>query len=678
MKIPILKTWLATVFVTFSTAIFAQDVPKNIYELYKITKGGCSFQDIIDNGKPLSGQAGGSGGSPDWPEPKVSASENIDDVLIKYREYLKQHPFEPVSVLKLENGNELFLEANLWGLRTSTGNILQKPQFQYIEPVNDKLRAFRNGACEYLDGLTGKSLFPQPYLFIKEIAKDEYLVRTKNGYGLIKDGKSVIESKHRSINLTKTGNRVYYIINNSFAILDDLRTRVLPGMGITYLDNEYVLTSENIIDIKRRKKLICEEKQFYLSLLNRNPAIFSIKRSGENYSFMIDINGNLLSTQAFSNILAFTEGGLASAAVSKQDAGQTKDMYGLVNLKGGWVLQPEYKWINTLYKYWWAKTFQGQELFFHLDGKPVVTEKNHLKKYSSVKPFSNDFAIGFAQTGDKTKKEIINITTGKVVRKNVPYESVSTVNLEQMPCQKPRYIAASKEGEQVLDEDLVPITPLRKRYVYAGKNFESTNFPSSGKTVTLFDCNGKALAFDVNGKKEDTFKNINIVNDSILYACLANGTPCWRFGNGKTQVLDKEIGNIIPFGIKDLYRVASTYPEHKGVINSKGETIIPMQLKTFTTIARHTGATTFETFGGSAGLLDNQGNLVNNKLYKEVRLLVFDLYLVKNNDKYGVINHQGREVLPLRYQKIHWSDGIFTAKDGTKDLLFDITGKLLE
>ena len=54
MKIPILKTWLATVFVTFSTAIFAQDVPKNIYELYKITKGGCSFQDIIDNGKPLS------------------------------------------------------------------------------------------------------------------------------------------------------------------------------------------------------------------------------------------------------------------------------------------------------------------------------------------------------------------------------------------------------------------------------------------------------------------------------------------------------------------------------------------------------------------------------------------------------------------------------------------------
>lgn len=675
MKLTIQKALLIAISVLFHVAIFAQNAPKNIYELYSITKGGCDFQEIVPS-QQLYGQGGGVPSS--WPEPNATASENLDSMLLKYREYLNRHPIEPASVRKLKNGNELFPEGNLWGLRGPTGNVLQKPQFQYIEPVNDKLRVFHDGACQYLDGLTGKPLLSQSYLYIKDIGKNEYLVRTKEGYGIVKDGKTVLENKYRRINIERTGNRAYYVIDNSFALLDDLKTKVLPGLGITYLGNEHVMTSENIIDIKGKKKLICEDQQFYFELLNKEPAVFSIKRNAENYLFMINLKGKLLSTQAFTGISHFFEGGLAIASVSKQDAGQVKNMYGLVNLKGEWVLNPEFQWISAQYKYWLAKTPQGQELTFHLDGKPAITEKNHLKKYDSIKPISNDFAIGSAKSGDKTQKDIVKLMTGKAIRENVEYESVSTVNLEKLPCQKQRYIAVSKEGEQVLDENFMPVTPFRKRYFYAGNNFEGADFPPAGKTSTFFDCNGKPLAFDINGKKEDTFKGIKIVNDSIVYAFLGDGRSYWLFGNGKIKVLEKEIGNITPFGIKDLYHVASAYPEHKGVINSEGESIIPMQFKTFTTIAHDTGVSLFETFGGAAGLLDSRGNLVNNQVYDEASWLVFDLYLVKINEKYGVINHRGKEVLPLRYQKIYWRDGVFTARNGTKELRFDITGKLLE
>jgi hypothetical protein len=117
MKLTIQKALLIAISVLFHVAIFAQNAPKNIYELYSITKGGCDFQEIVPS-QQLYGQGGGVPSS--WPEPNATASENLDSMLLKYREYLNRHPIEPASVRKLENGNELFPEGNLWGLRGST------------------------------------------------------------------------------------------------------------------------------------------------------------------------------------------------------------------------------------------------------------------------------------------------------------------------------------------------------------------------------------------------------------------------------------------------------------------------------------------------------------------------------------------------------------------------------
>ena len=114
-----------------------------------------------------------------------------------------------------------------------------------------------------------------------------------------------------------------------------------------------------------------------------------------------------------------------------------------------------------------------------------------------------------------------------------------------------------------------------------------------------------------------------------------------------------------------------------GIINSMGETIIPPIFKFISAFDPKTKLAKYNFDKKQKGYITVDGALLFGTKYEDTELLNYDLFKVKNNDHFGVLNKNGHEIIPVKYSKIWLNGGIIYAQLGKALKQFDLMGPLL-
>jgi len=132
---------------------------------------------------------------------------------------------------------------------------------------------------------------------------------------------------------------------------------------------------------------------------------------------------------------------------------------------------------------------------------------------------------------------------------------------------------------------------------------------------------------------------------------------------------------IYPFGLNNYLKVVPYGPNGTGLVDAKGKIIIPIKLKYLSKFDQITGVASFMTYSKAAGLINRNGDIVNNQFFEEIEMLRFNLFKVKKGKKYGVINHKGEILIPLNYDAIYKRDGLVYYKFRNQEEFYNINGK---
>ncbi len=166
---------------------------------------------------------------------------------------------------------------------------------------------------------------------------------------------------------------------------------------------------------------------------------------------------------------------------------------------------------------------------------------------------------------------------------------------------------------------------------------------------------------------EDFWRYINKDGETVLEA---NYDQCYGFWEGLASVTNSGKG--------------------MGLINLKGELVIPMDYY-FQTYMNDEGGTYFyygdKSFvkkhsNGKFGLLRNDGTEVTSFIYEGTTMYAEEhgVLIVKSGDKYGAIDLEGNELIPMEYDALslyNMSKEYTAEKDGIK-MKLDLQGNCVE
>jgi hypothetical protein len=155
--------------------------------------------------------------------------------------------------------------------------------------------------------------------------------------------------------------------------------------------------------------------------------------------------------------------------------------------------------------------------------------------------------------------------------------------------------------------------------------------------------------------------------------------------DGQTAAIDSGGKIIIPFGYQRLYFIKNEVDflgakkENKfGVINRFNETIIPFDYDSLITLefkntdlfllARKNGQWLGLNYSGTPAMDFNKFSITE---YSSIGYIDNDLFAVKKDKKYGIINTKGEVIVPLDYDYINHQQGISILNKKGKYYIFD-------
>lgn len=155
--------------------------------------------------------------------------------------------------------------------------------------------------------------------------------------------------------------------------------------------------------------------------------------------------------------------------------------------------------------------------------------------------------------------------------------------------------------------------------------------------------------------------------------------------NGKHGVIDKDGKNIIPLGKYDYYRVESENlalvrsNEREGVIDGNGKEVIP--LGKYDSFKMKYGVL-YTSRNGKYMIIDKNGNVIpiEYDMIEPIRYSSYGLALVEKDKKLGVIDKNGKEIIPpiYDYKEIQSVEGkIIRLKKDNNIMYYNIEGELL-
>lgn len=671
------KSWWVFFILFFISPLHAQDQPKNIYELFGLKKGGCSFESLFEESEMVSEIGDGT----PIPYPgKVEAPTSREELSLILKEFKKvtaniDDGFDNRQIA-LKNGTACFKQEEKWGLKNAEGKILLKPQFDYIfsDTLVGGFSGYINGKCNYYDE-TGKPLLRENYYHISPLDRNTFVVRTLEGVGLILNGKMVVEADKETIQRLTGGNTVYYKIKSAlkgeYLLLNDFQTEVpFPAWETAWFSGEdYLVYRNNIFDFKNKRALVCE-KDYVFELLDEDQKTASIQRAGDREVYLIDLAGNLTTHQVFTYLGQFNEKGIAMAALRNPGQGRYQ-LFGLIDRMGQWVLPANYNNIFDIDNYWVIQDADYKTGVLDANGKMILP-----MEYSFVAQLEGPQVMVTKNTneGNLLKKEsrVINLETGVTLKDGLDYSMLRVFSL----CGKKFYLASVQNGEQVLDESFEPVTPIHQRLLVSQGYLigAGVNNQKRRREKVLYDCEGNVISFNINGQKVDTLSEFNRLEDGMLYITLLDNSNYLVTPKNAPKALDPYINSFAKANLGDFYIVNSFRISRTGMMDAKGNMVLPYQFEYLSPFEADTRMAVFKTPDNKSGLITTKGELFLEDLYDGIHYLGFGLYAVQKDKKYGLVEKSGREILPIEYSYIDQNKGMVRASKGKYFELYDTMG----
>ncbi len=221
-------------------------------------------------------------------------------------------------------------------------------------------------------------------------------------------------------------------------------------------------------------------------------------------------------------------------------------------------------------------------------------------------------------------------------------------------------------------------------------NIDSTPYE---KSTLEYKKEGKYGLLNINGKKitDAIYESINSINyKEGCFLVKQNNLVGVINLNGKTIIEtkyetitsdnyyseekdNKQTGFIVSQRTEDGYRY--------GYINYRGNIILDLQYTELERVIeiKDNKQLYFIAFkNGQAGLIKNNKLLLNYE-YEDIQYNVLsDIFIVKRNEKEGVVNKEGQTILYPEYDGIFIGGMYLIAKKGNNSLIFDLNGNKIE
>ncbi len=662
------------------STVSAQDNPKDIYQLFQLTKGGCPLEKALP--KRLLAEEVPDDFPVGFEEKKEDtiSKEELKALFTDFKKAVKNiAPDHSNQTKKLYNGNLCFLKKDKWGIRDPSGQVILNPQFDYVLPDTTAggFSGYIDGQCKYYNA-SGQPVIDESFYHISPLDHASFIVRGVNGFGLWKDGELLIEAENKSIRRGISNGEYYYKIHSTkkgaYLLLSDLKTELpFPALYEPHLaGNDYLVYWDNILDLKNKRALICEGG-FELAMLDPEYQLATIKKERERELYLIDFRGNLLVPHPLQYISSFNDAGLAIATIKDPERihGQ---LFGLIDRQGNWVINPVYERIQGLGDYLVIQNADRKSGVYTQAGKEILPAK-----YDFITQINGNVFMTHqnspADLGATKKVQVLDMATQKVIAKDLPYKLLRYTRV----CGQTRYVASlMTKGEIILDENFEAITPMHQRFFINEETLVGANVNNQQRRreKMLYDCDGNIQTFKVNNMVIDTISEFRRINDKLMYITLLDNNNYLIREDGEPVPMNPYINNFANANLGDLLIVNSFIARGQGMADSNGHLILPYKFSYLSPFEPETGMAIFRTKGGQTGLINYRGELFLDNFYKSIRYLGFGFYAVETPDKkHGLINQSGEWILPLEYNYIGYSQGFITATRGRNTEYYDIMGR---
>jgi len=358
----------------------------------------------------------------------------------------------PTRMRPFSEGLALFRGAkDKWGFVDSTGAILIEPRYQYARPFSDGLALVVDdtGFCSFIDK-KGIAVFKTSFTKKQQIGLGDFhngrcWFKAPKGWfwGCFdKKGNEVLGAKYyheiKAAALPKAAEPYFLpmdFINPAAASVQILNKEGKPAPIVIDTHGKTLIEPENYASIG--------------AVDNHGLATYTLP--SEKGKGLLNINGKVLTKANYISIKPFHNG---YAKVKSK-----KDTWGLIDMKGQVILNPDYKEVGTASEGLVAvKTRNSQGWYFvNMAGKKVIPGP-----FKSVTPFQSGMSFV------KYKKEEIlidksgnriPITTGKPL-----FFSEGILGIVKNPEAKKRnriYFYGDESGNNILGRDFAEITPFQ-------------------------------------------------------------------------------------------------------------------------------------------------------------------------------------------------------------------------
>lgn len=673
-----------------SAALSAQQPGgRTIYQELKITPGGCKISSIHPYESEMESVVFYREPSAESDVSYSNVSSSPLNVIDQSRPLFKltsrfadRYTAVTPPVIIMSNGNVLFKENDLYGLKTSVGKIIINPSFQYIIPDGKKgFVAYKDGVCNYYN-LNGKKFLDKDCYFIQPTAINTYIIQTDAGFGVMDTMKKVIikPSFYKITTLADKGQFYYKVFktkNAPFYLSRNTKDTIWvngAGMEPEILSADYWMAFGSLINIKTKRSVICEPK-YYLEVLSSEDQLLSVTDDGKKY--LINFKGQLLNKEKFKEINSYHKGNFWLASIespSDENAYMRSSLWGALNNKGNWVIKPIYARLNSINDHLLeAGLANGFKAIISMEGKALTPFK-----YTDIRTVGDSMLLGVVASKDTVMSDLIRIRDIKIMRTNLPYRSINEAEV----CNRTTYIAELKRGECWLNEEFEPILKRSYSRIFYGPDKQSiiaSDFFSgkSGSESQLYDCNGVVKQFNIAGKKYETFNAYTFLHQNFDHVLLTDGTGYFVLPDGSAVSNNSHWQDIKKANNKDLF-VTMIYGGKFGIVNSEGVTIIPPVFEYISPYDLETGLASYNYNDKQKGYLTTEGELLFGTTYEDCEWLGFGLFKVKQHNNWGVVNREHKVIVPVEYEDVQLNGGIILAGNESAPMKYTQMGERVD
>lgn len=524
---------------------------------------------------------------------------------------------------------------------------------------------------------------------------DDYITYKKDGilYVISKYGETVLSENYNSIISSRMMHDPDLNLNDIYAyaalridsafIYDENFTKKLeiPGPW-NFADKELFEKKQLVID--RRKGAVLktangENSSKYFSKLYYYPEKNLFLAEGKNDSMaVLKSNGSFISDYKKQNItlidhgyISFTGSGKSQKAELYNLQGKKLNQIPANNIHQGYQVVGLYFIENDKTKkrgYYWNGILKEAEY------DDILTCSFDQRQY--VLTVKNNKITIFDIDGNQiNKEEFDSFKSGEniaVIKQKGKY-GIITIKENQLVF----LISASYDDIPEINT-FGALTAVKKDGKYVYINPEESIIIDKNFSFAFQFSHNHAFAF-VNGKEGvvDTYGNWVIAPEykNFDYFIDQNDTKVYKANtiDNKTILFDETGKNILPneidsvdFNIIENYSFIAAFKNKKmGIINFKGEIIIPAQYKSIQTFYFDSDENSFEYFNvqneNGYGLTDLTGKEIAPVQYDlpynyddEGSMYLMHLIPVRKKGKYGALNFEGKEVLPCEFDRIEW------------------------